>query len=83
MTQGIESYFNRATRYYKEGKYEEAIANYDKAIELQPEDADAWFNKGTNSIMIMIERQSMGKPKVRLCYCIYQNSQEISSIEYL
>ncbi len=83
MTQGIELYFNRATRYYNEGKYEEAIEtltliinsdapddikagaynnrglakhdlqryeeaieDYDKAIELQPKLANAWFNRG-------------------------------------
>ncbi len=83
MTQGIESYFNRATRYYKEGKYEEAIKtltliiksdapddikvgaynnrgltkdslgsyeeairDYDKAIELQPDYAAAYHNRG-------------------------------------
>ncbi len=83
MTQGIESYFNRATRYYTEGKYEEAIKtltliiksdvpddikagaynnrglakhdleryeeairDYDKAIELQPDYAAAYHNRG-------------------------------------
>ena len=28
------------------GRYEEAIKYYDKAIELDPNNADAWYNKG-------------------------------------
>ncbi|HOC83844.1 MAG TPA: tetratricopeptide repeat protein [Methanoculleus sp.] len=28
------------------GQYEQAIANYDRALELDPYHADAWFNKG-------------------------------------
>ncbi|MBQ9535011.1 MAG: tetratricopeptide repeat protein [Clostridia bacterium] len=39
-------YFNRAYRYFEEGKLEEAIADYDKAIELKPDDADAYNNRG-------------------------------------
>ena len=29
-----------------EGKYEEAIASYDKAIEIDPKYTKAWINKG-------------------------------------
>ena len=28
------------------GKYDEAIKCYDKAIEIDPDDADTWNNKG-------------------------------------
>ena len=28
------------------GKYDEAIAYYDKALMIDPTDADAWFDKG-------------------------------------
>ena len=31
---------------YNLGKYEEAIKCYDKAIEIDPNYADAWNNKG-------------------------------------
>ena len=28
------------------GQYEKAIADYDKALLIDPEDADVWFDKG-------------------------------------
>lgn len=30
-----------------QGQYEKAIAAYDNALRIDPDDADAWFNKGT------------------------------------
>ena len=30
----------------KSGKYQEAIEHFDKAIELDPNYVDAWYNKG-------------------------------------
>ncbi len=33
--------------YYSQNKFEEAIQAYDKAIELNHQDAEAWNNKGT------------------------------------
>ncbi len=29
-----------------EGQYEKALAAYDSALRIDPEDADAWYNKG-------------------------------------
>ena len=29
-----------------QGRYEKAIAAYDRALMIDPEDADAWYNKG-------------------------------------
>ncbi len=29
-----------------QGRYEEAINFYDKVLQIDPDDADAWFNKG-------------------------------------
>ncbi len=37
-----------------QGRYEEAIDSYDKALQIDPDDADAWFNKG-------ISLKKMGK----------------------
>ena len=41
-----EKFANEGVTLGKQGKYEEAIASYDKAIELKPDYADAWHNKG-------------------------------------
>jgi Flp pilus assembly protein TadD len=32
--------------FYSQGKYDEAIQAYNKAIEIDPQDAYAWNNKG-------------------------------------
>ena len=41
-----EDYFSRATDFYFKGKYELALISIEKAIELKPDYADAWGNKG-------------------------------------
>jgi len=41
-----EDYFNRATDFFFKGKYELAIKAIEKAIELEPDYAEAWNNKG-------------------------------------
>ena len=41
-----DDYFNRGLDYGYKGEYEEALKSYDKAIELNPDDALAWSNKG-------------------------------------
>jgi tetratricopeptide (TPR) repeat protein len=37
---------NRGTALGQVGKYQKAIECFDKAIEINPEDADAWYNRG-------------------------------------
>ena len=37
---------NKGDALYFLGKYDEAIKCYDKAIEIDPNDADVWNNKG-------------------------------------
>jgi serine/threonine protein kinase len=41
-----EDYFNRARECYAKQDYDGTIQNYDKAIELNPQDADAYNNRG-------------------------------------
>ncbi|WP_458693591.1 tetratricopeptide repeat protein [Rickettsia hoogstraalii] len=41
-----EEYFNIGESFYKLGKYQEAIKNYDLAIKYKPEYANAYNNKG-------------------------------------
>jgi len=41
-----DAYFNRAVLYTTERRYEEAMADYAKAIELNPTDTGAYNNRG-------------------------------------
>lgn len=41
-----EDYSNRASDLYFKGKYELALKSIEKAIELEPGDSKAWYNKG-------------------------------------
>ena len=41
-----DSYFNRALTYGKKGQYDQAIADYTKAIEINPGHAMAYYNRG-------------------------------------
>ena len=43
---GAAAYFNRAIAKKHLGKYDAAIADYDSAIGLDPEDANAYFGRG-------------------------------------
>ena len=38
--------FVEGKRLHDAGKYEEAVASFDKAIEIKPEFADVWNSKG-------------------------------------
>ena len=41
-----EDYLSQGNNSYAQGRYEEAIASYDQAIEIQPDYALAWYNRG-------------------------------------
>lgn len=41
-----EDFFKLGNAYFFEGRYEVAIANYDKALELNPDYYQAWYNHG-------------------------------------
>ena len=41
-----EAWINKGRTLYGQGKYDEAIQAYDKAIEINPQHADAWNSKG-------------------------------------
>jgi tetratricopeptide (TPR) repeat protein len=41
-----ERWVKKGNIFDSKGQYKEAIASYDKALQIDPEDADAWFDKG-------------------------------------
>lgn len=43
---GFSSFTNRGNAYYHRGEIDRAIADYDRAILLNPEDADAYNSRG-------------------------------------
>ena len=44
-----EKYFKLGEQKYNKKDYQEAIAGYDKAIELNPKDADSYYNNRGNA----------------------------------
>ena len=46
LKESAVNYFNIAYSFGEKGDYEKAIENYDKAIELNPNYEEAWYNKG-------------------------------------
>ena len=50
-----EDYYNRGTVYAFRGDFERAIADYDKAIELNPNFVDAYYNRG-----LIYEKRGLG-----------------------
>ena len=45
-TPEASSYYKRGLSFHKEGKYDQAITNYTKAIEINPRLAQAYTNRG-------------------------------------
>ena len=41
-----EVYYSQANEFYKNNQYEKAIIAYNKAIEINPNYADVYYNKG-------------------------------------
>ena len=44
--EAAEKYFKLGEQKYNKKDYQEAIAGYDKAIELNPKDVRAYYNRG-------------------------------------
>jgi tetratricopeptide (TPR) repeat protein len=40
-----EKYFNEGVYFAKSGRHAEAVASFDKAIAIEPNDTVAWYNK--------------------------------------
>jgi len=38
---------SRGSSYYHKGQYDQAISDFNKALEINPKDADAYSNRGT------------------------------------
>ena len=44
--QQAEAYYNRGIAHAKKNMHDQAIADYSKAININPRDADAYYNRG-------------------------------------
>ena len=47
--------WNLGAALHKQGRYEEALKTFDKAVQLQPDDADLWKNLG--EVLVSLDRQ--------------------------
>jgi tetratricopeptide (TPR) repeat protein len=45
-TQNAEYYSNRGTAHFKKGEYDQAISDFNRALEINPRFADAYYNRG-------------------------------------
>ena len=43
---------NRGVAYFELGNYESALADFDKVLRLNPDDAEAYFNRGNTKMML-------------------------------
>ncbi|MFN6526482.1 tetratricopeptide repeat-containing serine protease family protein [Nostoc sp. ChiSLP03a] len=48
ITQKSEDFWNEGNNYFVKQKYKEAIASYDKAVAIKPDDHLAWNNRGVS-----------------------------------
>ena len=69
--QAVQSqvYVSRARQKLETNNYDEAIANYDKALQLNPEDADTYYNRGLAKFMLGdLEAKQRNTEKAREFY---------------
>lgn len=62
--QDVHSYFHTAKAFEKEGKYVEACGEYEKAVEADPDYAEAWMNWGGALILSGMHNKSPYKFKM-------------------
>jgi 4-amino-4-deoxy-L-arabinose transferase-like glycosyltransferase len=74
-----QSYFNLASNYYEEGKYDKAIANYQKAIESKPE----MIHSYTNLSVIYAQNKEYSKSIAVLKNLLSVNPNALLAYEYL
>ena len=58
--EGAADYYNRGLTYQENAQYDEAIANYTRAIEINPRYAEAYNNRGNASADCSVARSSWG-----------------------
>lgn len=64
----FEAYYYRGCAKVNEKKYQEAIADFEKAVELKPDYADAYFNLGRTYYLLNDEDKSCENYKLAAQY---------------
>jgi len=58
-----------------EGKYEEAVASFDKALEIKPEFTRAWYNKG--DMLQKLADEGMNIARFNFSHADYVKTKEV------
>lgn len=57
------TYFNRGNKFYSEGRYDKAIAEFEKALKLNPKDASSHFGLGNSYFLKKDYKKALGHYK--------------------
>ena len=63
MVQGVQAetdWFNEGNKMFADGYFEQAIENYEKAVEIEPNNDNAWSNMGVS--YQMLNQQNKARP---------------------
>ena len=80
-TMTAEDHFNRAGQLDAEGQHHEAIAEYTKAIELNPNFAEAYFYRGNSYSLLPTPNYNHAKGDLEKARSIYQAHGKTEAVQ--